>query len=97
MAVVETEILSLSALKPLVWKRYIDDIFSIWNVHKHQVTQFIEHANKHYQTVKFMAEISCTGITFLDRNVFKGEQFANKSILDIETHFSKRISQVATF
>ena len=36
MAVVETEILNLSALKPLAWKRYIDDIFSIWNVHKPQ-------------------------------------------------------------
>ena len=28
-----------------------------------------------------------TKITFLDTNVFKGERFAEKSILDIETHF----------
>ena len=42
MAEVETKILNQSALKPLVWKRYIDDIFSIWNIHKDQVTQFIE-------------------------------------------------------
>ena len=87
MAVVETEILNLSALKPLVWKRYIEGIFSIWNVHKHPVTQFIEQTNKHHQTIKFTAEISYTEITFLDTNVFKGERFANKSILDIETHF----------
>ena len=52
MAVVETKILNLSALKPLVWKSYVDDIFSIWNVHKHQVEQFIEQANKHHQTIK---------------------------------------------
>ena len=32
-------------------------------------------------------EVSHTKITFLDTNVFKGERFANKSILDIETHF----------
>ena len=87
MAVVETEILNLSALKPLAWKRYIDDVFSIWNVHKHQVPQFIEQANNHHQTIKFMAEISYTEITFLDTNVFEGERFANKSILDIKTHF----------
>ena len=87
MAEVETEILNQSAFKPLVWKRYIDDIFSIWNIHKHQVTQFIELANKHHQTIKFTAEISYTKITFLDTNVFKGERFAEKSILDIETHF----------
>ena len=73
MAVVETKILNLSALKPLVWKRYVDDIFSIWNVHKHQVTQFIEQANKHHQTIKFTAELSYSGITgimFLDRKRF---------------------------
>ena len=28
MASVETEILNQSALKPLIWERYIDDIFS---------------------------------------------------------------------
>ena len=28
MAKVETEILNQSALKPLIWKQYIDDIFS---------------------------------------------------------------------
>ena len=87
MAEVETEILNQSAFKPLVWKRYIDDTFSIWNIHKHQVMQFIEIANKHHQTIKFTAEISYTKITFLDTNVFKGERFAEKSILDIETHF----------
>ena len=69
-------------------------IFSIWNIHKHQVTQFIELANKHHQTIKFTAQISYTKITFLDLNVFKGERFAEKSILDIE-HFSIRISQAA--
>ena len=87
MAGVETEILNQSAFKPLVWKRYIDDMFSIWNIHKHQVMQFIELANKHHQTIKFTAEISYTKITFLDTNVFKGERFTEKSILDIETHF----------
>ena len=103
MAVVETEILNLSALKPLVWKWYSDDIFSVWNVHKHQVTQSIEQANKRHQTIIFTAEISYTEITFLDTNVFKGEQFANKSIFDIQTHFKPtetfqytHISQVAT-
>ena len=63
---VETKILNQSALKPLFWERYVDDVFSIWNMHKDQVTQFIELANKHHQTIKFTAEISYTKITFLD-------------------------------
>ena len=31
---VETEILSQSLFKPLVWKRYIDDIFSLWTTNR---------------------------------------------------------------
>ena len=34
MGTVESQILRRSALKPLVWKRFIDDIFSIWNINK---------------------------------------------------------------
>ena len=32
MAYIETEILSKSIIKPLIWKRNIDDIFSLWGV-----------------------------------------------------------------
>ena len=32
MGKVESQILNQSAQKPLAWKRFIDDIFSIWNV-----------------------------------------------------------------
>ena len=47
MAKVETEIISQSALKPLVWKRFIDDIFTLWNTTREGILQFIEQANKH--------------------------------------------------
>jgi len=39
MAEVETKI--KSALKPLVWKQFIDDIFSLWNRTREDITQFI--------------------------------------------------------
>ena len=87
MGTVESQILRRSVLKPLVWKRFIDDIFSIWNINKAQVTQFIEQANSHHPTIKFTAEISDTDTTFLDTSIYKGERFANESILDIKTHF----------
>ena len=35
---VETEILSQSELKPLVWKRYIEDIFSLWTINRQNRT-----------------------------------------------------------
>ena len=34
MAEVETDILNQSPNMPLIWKRIIDDIFSLWNTNK---------------------------------------------------------------
>ena len=31
MSAVETEIINKSKIKPLEWKRYIDDVFSLWD------------------------------------------------------------------
>lgn len=87
MSAVETEILSLSKTKPLRWKRYIDDIFSLWNVDKEGIEEFITLANQHHPTIKFTAEISDKEINFLDTTVFKGERFHEQAILDIRTHF----------
>ena len=87
MAKVETEILNQSALKPLVWKRYIDDIFSLWTLNREEIMQFIEQANKHHPTIKFTAEISDTETTFLVTSIYKGERFRSNSVLDVRTHF----------
>jgi len=85
MAKVETEILHQSALKPLVWKRFIDNIFSLQTATREEITQFIEQANKHHQTIKFTAEVSETETSFLDTTVYKGERFRNESVLDVRT------------
>ena len=52
MAKIETEIISKSITKPREWKRYIDDIFPLWDTDKQEITLFIE------QAIKFTAEIS---------------------------------------
>ena len=83
MANIETQILSNSVTKPTIWKRYIDDIFSLWDVNKPDIDKFIEQAN----LMKFTAEISNTKIIFLDTVVYKGIRFRDHSILDIKTHF----------
>ena len=88
LAAVGTEIIERSSKKPLIWKRYIDDLFSLWNLNKEEITAFIELANNyHPTTIKFTAKISDTEITFLDTCVYKGERFKEESILDIRTHF----------
>jgi len=40
MVKVETGILNQSALKPLVWKLFIDEIFSLWDTAREEITQF---------------------------------------------------------
>ena len=87
MSEIETEIINKSPHKPLVWKRFIDDIFSLWNVDKEEIYSFIELANNHHPTIKFTAEVSETETAFLDTCIYKGERFKKESILDVRTHF----------
>ena len=35
-------------LLPLEWKRYNDDIFSLWNVDKKEIEEFIVVVNSHH-------------------------------------------------
>ena len=86
---IEKEILRQSTYKPLVWKRFIDDVFSLWNITKDEVDDYIEQANKFHPTIncKFTAGISDKEITFLDANVNKGQRFYKESLLDVRTHY----------
>ena len=87
MADIETKMISQSKTKPIEWKRFIDDIFSLWDSDKKEINLFIEQANKFHPTIKFTAEISENETSFLDTIIFKGERFRNESILDIRTHY----------
>ena len=69
------------------WKRFIDDIFSVWDIEKQEIDLFLEQANSFHLTLKFTAEISDKEITFLDTVVYKGERFQKDAILDIKTHY----------
>ena len=89
MAHIETTILSRTVFKPTVWKRYIDNTFSLWDISKPDIEAFIEQANLHHPTIKFTAEISDTDheTVFLDTIVYKGTRFEEKSILDVKDTF----------
>ena len=53
MSTVETDIINKSKTKPLKWKRYIDDMFSLWDARKEEIDLFILEANRHHTTIKF--------------------------------------------
>ena len=83
MADIETKMISQSKTKALEWKRFIDDIFSLWDSDEKEINLFIEQANNFHPTIRFRAEISENETSFLDKIIFKGERFRNESILEI--------------
>ena len=56
-------------LKPLIWKRYIDDIFMIWQYGADELKNFVKHLNSQHETIKFTEESSTQTINFLDISV----------------------------
>ena len=68
-------------------KRYIDDVFSLWNTSLDKIESFVEKATNFHSTIKFTAEMSETEVMFLDTKVYKGVRFDKESILDVQTHY----------
>ena len=64
-----------TGLVPLVWFRYIDDIFFLWTHGSEKLDEFVEHANKFSENnkmssnIKFEVNISTTMVNFLDVSV----------------------------
>ena len=59
---------------PMVWKRFIDDIFVIWTHGLERLNAFVHHLNNCLPSIKFEAEQSCSEIHFLDVTVSIDEQ-----------------------
>jgi hypothetical protein len=58
-------------IQPLVWLRYIDDVFMIWTHTMQDLNDFVEHLNSRLPTIKFTLECSENEIPFLDTKVKK--------------------------
>ena len=86
MASIEKEILRQSINKPLTWKRFIDDVFCLWDKNKEEIEHFIEQANSYHPTIKFVAEVSQLETTFLDTTVYKGERSVRERIDSRRAH-----------
>ena len=87
MAELEETLLDNYPTDPMVWKRYIDDVFCIWPGTKDDLKKFIDYLNRAHHTIKFTYESSETSIDFLDITVYKGEKYARESKLDIKPYF----------
>ena len=73
MIQLEERLLDASADKPLVWMRFIDDVFFIWMHGEEKLKSFINLLNSSHETIKFTREQSRDSISFLDVKVTVGE------------------------
>ena len=87
IADLEKRLLTASPFKPLFWKRFIEDIFSLWNIPIKEVSEFVNFANSFHRSIKFTYEMSSERAVFLDTEVFKGPRHSTHKILDLQTHF----------
>ena len=72
MGVLEQTILSSSPdhLIPLLWKRFIDDIFLLWTHGEESFHSFIQYLNSFHPTIKFEVTHSTKRVNFLDTTVY---------------------------
>ena len=67
----EQHALSTTHFTPFFWKRYIDDIFGIWQHSETQLHNFLQHLNSINPHIKVTLTSSSSCIDFLDCTVFK--------------------------
>ena len=88
MADLGEKILSASEKKPMIWWRYTDDIFFIWEHGEEFLEKFLNKLNSFHPTIKFTAKYSKETINFLDVNVrlVGGELMTDLFVKPTDTH-----------
>ena len=85
MTYIETTTLGKTVFRSTVWKSYIHDIFSLWDMSKPDIEAFIEQVNLHHPTIEFTAETFDTETAFLDTVVYKGRD-SRKNLYLMQRH-----------
>ena len=55
--------------KCLLFKRFLDDIFAIWQHGEEELNDWLEYLNNSHQSIKFTAETSVQSVNFLATTV----------------------------
>ena len=84
----ETKFLQSQSLQPLVWFRYIDDIFFIWTHGNDKLEKFLDDLNSFDNNIKFTHESSKDNVIFLDLIVklSKGRLTTDLHVKDTDRH-----------
>lgn len=98
----EKQLLNASLYKPFLWKRFIDDIFSVWTISETEINKILTSLNSFHATIKVTHEMSSKQIVSLKlkflnvHDSFKEKYLMLKHILGQQKHFSTRISSPST-
>ena len=92
MGKLEMDFLDSCDKTPLIWLRFLDDIFMVWNHKEQEFHEFISEINKFHDTIKFTFNYSNKEATFLDVNIkMKENGKLDTSIIGKATNCHKNI------
>jgi len=70
MKIFEEQAIESAPCKPNIWKRYVDDTFTILD--RDRVDVFLQHLNSQQPSIRFTMEIeNSSKIAFLDTSVYR--------------------------
>ena len=87
MAKWEKEVLEKFSLLPSFYKRYLDDIYMLWDHGIDAFLEFFEILNSHDPSVKLTYRIEELSNDYLDVTTFKGPNFVESGHLDTKVFF----------
>lgn len=87
MAEWEGKALAKCTKLPIIYLRYLDDIFGIWTHGETEFNKFLATLNSQHPSIRLTSETSYNSINFLDTTIFKRDQFYKTGRLDSKVHF----------
>jgi hypothetical protein len=85
LSCLESDLLNTLETPPLLYKRFIDDIFVVLPPESAGVEDFMTKFNGLHDTINLTFETG-NSIPFLDLQIFKGPRFHQSGILDVSLH-----------
>jgi len=86
---------------PIVWHRYIDDIFAIWRGNINDLKEFLIYTNDFYPNISITYDYDINKCIFLDLHIYKNDNCLyhkihfkdtnNHSLLDLSSNHPKHI------
>ena len=89
MADWEQRALDTFPLKPLLYYRFLDDIWGIWIYTKKEFEEFAEHLNTFTPSIRIKYNFHETEVNFLDTITYKGTHFKDTGTLESRIYFKE--------